>query len=461
MKRLEVDACVIGGGPAGAAGALRLAKLGYRVCLVERGVKDAAERLESLAPPVIGLLDALGVLGRVQARGFAQSVRTRSHWSADPASRMRQGDWLLVEREAFDAILLRATVEAGVTLVRPGSPARAVSHARGAGWDLDVRVGSELLRIATRYVLEATGRHAGVSAAKHRTVALCGMWRVDSPPAPEMRVEALHTAWVWGAPAGPQRHAALVFVDAGQCAGLTRIARELLYRELLRNSVLLEFCLGGKLDGDVQVRDAACRVAQPIVGERWLRVGDRAFAPDPCSSQGVQMALRGGLQAAAVVHTVLSGGDANAALAFYRTSQDATVARHRRHAAAAYASQDRSQSPFWQIRSQGAPVQREFSGESAKPAAPEARLHLSPEAHIVAQPLLDGDTIRPGRALSHPRLEQPLAWLGGIELVPLLERCREARSAASLLSEWGHQMPQETAARILEWLVRNEVLAPV
>ncbi|HEY2925983.1 FAD-dependent oxidoreductase, partial [Piscinibacter sp.] len=45
-----VDVCVIGGGPAGSASAIRLAQLGHRVVLVERAPRGRAHVGESLPP---------------------------------------------------------------------------------------------------------------------------------------------------------------------------------------------------------------------------------------------------------------------------------------------------------------------------------------------------------------------------------------------------------------------------
>ncbi|NUT46563.1 MAG: FAD-dependent oxidoreductase, partial [Saccharothrix sp.] len=55
------DVCVIGGGPAGSVCALRLARLGHRVVLVERRPFPRPHVGEALAPGVVPLLEVLGL----------------------------------------------------------------------------------------------------------------------------------------------------------------------------------------------------------------------------------------------------------------------------------------------------------------------------------------------------------------------------------------------------------------
>ena len=79
---------------------------------------------------------------------------------------------------------------------------------------------------------------------------------------------------------------------------------------------------------------------------------------DPLSSQGVQAAIRSGLQASTVAHTMLSGGDATAAMEFHRHAQHAAVAAHARFTSQIYAAQSVYASSFWQARVASEPQQK-------------------------------------------------------------------------------------------------------
>ena len=125
-----VDAVVAGGGPAGSSCALQLARAGLTVTLVERAAfprrKVCGEYLNSGA---VAALDRLGVLGDVRAHAFALAgVRLVPPRAPAVELPFTQGA-LSCEREKLDAILLRAAVDAGVTVVR--GRVEDVLHDRG------------------------------------------------------------------------------------------------------------------------------------------------------------------------------------------------------------------------------------------------------------------------------------------------------------------------------------------
>lgn len=61
----EFDIAVVGGGPAGAATALCLARGGWRIALLERRSLDQARAGETLPPEINPVLRSLGVVGNV------------------------------------------------------------------------------------------------------------------------------------------------------------------------------------------------------------------------------------------------------------------------------------------------------------------------------------------------------------------------------------------------------------
>jgi 2-polyprenyl-6-methoxyphenol hydroxylase-like FAD-dependent oxidoreductase len=113
-----VDAVVVGGGPAGSSCALQLARAGLTVTLVERATfprrKVCGEYLNSGA---VAALDRLGVLNDVRAQAYALRGVRLVPPRASSVELPFTGGALSCERETLDAILLRAAVYAGVTVV--------------------------------------------------------------------------------------------------------------------------------------------------------------------------------------------------------------------------------------------------------------------------------------------------------------------------------------------------------
>jgi len=113
-----VDAVVAGGGPAGSTCALLLARAGLTVTLVERATfprrKVCVEYLNSGA---VAALDRLGVLNDVRAQAYALRGVRLVPPRASSVELPFTGGALSCERETLDAILLRAAVYAGVTVV--------------------------------------------------------------------------------------------------------------------------------------------------------------------------------------------------------------------------------------------------------------------------------------------------------------------------------------------------------
>ena len=147
------DALVIGGGPAGAAAAITLARGGARVALVEREAR-AREKVcgEFLGPDAADLLERLGL--SLPALG-ALPIR-----EAGLAAAGQEAGWALpftawsLPRAVLDEALLAAAEGAGVA-VRRGHAVSALAR-EGRGWSARLSDGAVLRGAAA---LLATGKH--------------------------------------------------------------------------------------------------------------------------------------------------------------------------------------------------------------------------------------------------------------------------------------------------------------
>jgi hypothetical protein len=87
-----------------------------------------------------------------------------------------------------------------------------------------------------------------------------------------------------------------------------------------------------------------------------------------------------------------------------------------------------------------------------------ARVTLAPEMHVVEVACVIDDRVAPRQAIDHPELEQPVAFLGGHEIVPLLEALPGARRLEDLLAVWSSRIPVRTAIHIASWLRQRRIL---
>lgn len=457
--------CVIGGGPAGATAARRLAALGHRVCLVERAAHPNHKVGAALPPNIIPLLDAVGLRERVEAASFVRTTTVVNRW-ADEAGRVESthdAPGFVVDRARFDRILLDAAAEAGATVLQPARAARPLPDAAGA-WDIKVVTDEGPLRIRAAFVVDATGKGSAVAGKRERysppMVALNGYWRgVKVDPAAVM-IEAGPDEWFWGATLPDGTFNAMVFLDPSRCRGAASGHNlETLYRSLLAGSSLFRRCLGGTLAGGVSGRDASSYADAHPIGARSIKVGEASFSIDPLSSQGVQAAITSGLQAAVVVNTILKSDSGAAAAQFYRDRQRESVARHARFAARYYSEASlRHEGQFWQKRAAAEPERGRAQARATAPPHAAQRLRLSGEAALVATPCVTGDFVRSVPALVHPGIERPVAYFGGVEVSGLLGSLPEGGTAAEIVRAWSARVPPREGFELVSWLYHAGVL---
>lgn len=107
-SEIKTEVCVIGGGPAGATIARKLALLGHEVALIEKTDNSGNKVGESLPPNILVLLEALGVRERIEEAGFLRPGEAIVHWPGIPSAPSRSSNGrrgFLVNRGRFDRSL--------------------------------------------------------------------------------------------------------------------------------------------------------------------------------------------------------------------------------------------------------------------------------------------------------------------------------------------------------------------
>jgi len=324
---LDVDVAIAGGGPAGSILALRLARLGHSVAVIERSAFDRPRVGESLSRGVWPLFDILGLLPDVLRAGFLPIDRALIKWETDAIEERHQPPTLAVDRPRFDALLLDIARRAGAVVLQPFvAPA---PHREGDRWIIgDVRA---------RFIADATGRASWLHSPRRRVseplVATFAQWTGPREP----RVEAMERGWLWGSPLPNGAYSAIAF---------TRDGRD--YREMIAESELfreLQSC------GKVRTCDATSYATVTPATATSICVGEASYSIDPLSSSGVQAAMQSAIHASIVVNTILRRPpDTETAIRFYAEAQAAAVARHAMWTAEAYANSRWRNAAFWRGR---------------------------------------------------------------------------------------------------------------
>jgi flavin-dependent dehydrogenase len=450
--------CVMGGGPAGSIFAIRMAELGHQVDVVEAAAFPRPHLGESLSPGVQALLQSVGAAGALDDALPARNVEVA--WDGPALIRKdEREEGLLVDRGFFDGALLDRARRLGV---RVHQPARIVDRKQTEnGWRLVIATagGNEIRQVD--FLADARGR-AGATAWRRdttgpATLALHAYWKGAALPTHPV-IRAGDAAWYWAVPLPDGTCHLQVFVDAKEFGALPKATLKARYLELLG-------CSGfgtGLLQGPVQASDATPYVALNAATPFSIALGETALALDPLSSSGVQKAIQTALAGAVVANTLMkSGASAAAAMAFHETNLGAASTRHRKWATSYYAEAARERPDvFWRRRAGPAVAEAPRRPVVAADAANVAshRVELSRDIVIEDLPCIDGEFVTLQKALRHPGLAAPVAYLGNQPLAPLLNEIKSSATLVDIAQGWSHRMPFKSALSIAIWLRNNGVL---
>lgn len=433
------DVCVIGGGPAGAALALRLAKLGRRAILIER---DAFPRLhlgESLTGGTLPLLEVLGVRLEMENAGFLAAPRATVLWAGQLRHRETHGGYQ-VNRGTFDLLLLNAARRAGVEICQPASIIHAVHDAH---WTLTLQTGEI---IHARFLGDASGRSRFLPGARARsgppTIALYAYWSEVDAQDGDTIVEAAASHWYWAAPLPGGMFNATVVVDPSA----SRLDR---YHELIRESRFLGERLAHGRCGEVSACTATPFLDESPVSECTIKVGDAALSIDPLSSQGVQTAIGTALHAAVVINTMIDHPERiDLAMDFYRHRLHSSSTFHAALAQTLYREQfSVTATDFWRKRAgeRFAPA----AAAEKEPLRPERCIRLAEGVSFVRVPTVNERHIVEIEGVE--RNGQTNVFVGSACVAALLKQIDHPMLARELLHRWKRALPAESAMQTLQW----------
>ncbi len=323
------EVLIVGGGPAGSAAAIRLARAGRRVLVVER---DASPRPHGYAalisPRALGVVRTLAV-GEDVAFHRIDRVRLtaegRSSSVAWPAHPVHLDHAATVRRHVFDGALLAAAADAGATVLAGHEALAPIvdrGFVRGAhvvapdGESFEAR--AEFTVIAdganSRFgralgtFRQPTWPFAIAQSATYRS-ALHSATEVDLVLDLHDRAGTHITGYGWMFPGGDGT------VNVGVLMMSTSASFQVLNPVHLHDRFVAERRSVWHLEGDATDAPASGRIplgtsVGPAAGPTYLLVGDAVGSANPLSGAGVDTALETGLLAANVVAEALDEGSA-------------------------------------------------------------------------------------------------------------------------------------------------------
>jgi flavin-dependent dehydrogenase len=319
------DVIVIGGGLAGKAASLHLARAGLSVTCIEPA--DAARQAvgESLDWSAPDLLKALGlpmeqlVSKRIatwkrhvtlQLRDGCSEQYSPSAWLARAPFRVELRT-LHVDRQRLDEELLSLATAQGVTVVRD----KVLGVEREGKKILSVKTVSGFI-FAAKWFIDSSGFAAPVLTREFKLRAIefgppkVALWTYFTvrqvvegttlyiDPAPSEYLD-----WVWEIPINPDT-VSVGYVTTGAATKVKReqgLSLDEIFQEQLSKHPHFKPMLTAGPISTLNVTSFRCRAHAGVAGPNWLIAGEAASMVDPITANGVTAALRHAAEAASLI----------------------------------------------------------------------------------------------------------------------------------------------------------------
>ena len=340
----DFDVIIIGGGPAGATLGSLLGLRGRRALVLEKDIHPRDHVGESLTPSTNPIFKEIGFLEKIEQAGFVH--KPGACWTAPRTPvggflSIRLGEFpppgatqlytYNVERDLFDAMLLRHAYESGASVLQgaraasvlfEGDRAVGVRVALPGGWERD---------LTAPLVVDASGRRCLIATQLrlkrndpdfNQFVIFSWFRGVEpNPPGTEgmifLHFLDLDRSWTWQIPMrdGLTSVGAVTTKQDFQKSG--RSPDEFFESLLGMNQTLAHNMRGAERVRPWWIEADYSYLIDQLTGPGWLLIGDALRFVDPVFSTGVDVAMYSARFAFDAIETILDGEDEAAARASF------------------------------------------------------------------------------------------------------------------------------------------------
>ncbi len=340
QREPDCDVLIVGARVAGATLALQLGLRGHRVMLIDRS-RFPSDTLSThyMAPSAVALLDQLGVLGDVEARGFRRVTRSRATVGScafeGPIS--PDGSYgLAPRRDVLDTILVDHAVRRGRVTFHDRTRATGLIACGGRVCGVSIAAsGDRTAGISARIVVGADGRASNVAA-----------WAGAASYQEQPPLRPVYYGYFQGVSPLPEPALEQFYIDNRvgflfpMQPDLDCLALELQPEDFprFRAAPLDAFMTLFRTYPYMQSRLADARIEGKLLGVRgipnhfrvpfgpgWALTGDAAYLKDPLTGTGIADAINQSIWLAQALDDVLNGADWDKTLGQYHRYRDDTM----------------------------------------------------------------------------------------------------------------------------------------
>lgn len=303
---------IVGGGPAGASLATYLARAGVRVVLFHKTKRPPIIVGESLVPAIVPFLRRLGVEDQIKAFSiykpgatFVLTTETDLNFRFDEAIGSEVNYSYNTPRDLFDAVLLQAARDAGVTVVDGTASLEKVE-----GTDR-LRLSAKTLELAgdalggqPDFIVDAGGRSRiigdllgipYVEGPRKDTALHAHMSGVPLVVEGNVHTDRLTRGWCWRIPL-PGRVSVGLVIPNEHLARFGPTVEDQFAGTLAQEPILAKWSHGAALVSPIiKYTNYQMRSARGV-GENWATVGDSFGFVDPVFSSGLLVGMQGAFE---------------------------------------------------------------------------------------------------------------------------------------------------------------------